>query len=169
MPNTMFQHISKLFSYMSYECIYVSDTQYLMASKVLFTLMALSLFVAITIADETYFDDEDDDGGDEGYNVLDFLLSNNRDLQEAAFEEFLMEKRKPKGRGNHRSGKNRYFSKYILKTASHLTQHDESIFVSTKTNGVKNVISCDNFMWSKRTSVNDCEKTICVVISLTTF
>ncbi|XP_072035418.1 uncharacterized protein [Amphiura filiformis] len=79
-----------------------------MASKLLFALMAFSLFVAVTVA-TTFLEEGDDDGGFQ-FDVMDFLLANKRggmaELEGEAFEE-LMDKRAGKGKGKGK-GKNKW-------------------------------------------------------------
>ncbi|XP_072036223.1 uncharacterized protein [Amphiura filiformis] len=71
-----------------------------MASKLLFALMALSLFVAIAVA--APFLEEGDDDEDDDFDLMD-LLASKRAIHQGGIEgeefEDLMDKRGAKGRG----------------------------------------------------------------------
>ena len=75
-----------------------------MTSKIFFTLLTLSLFIAITVC-FPFTDDSDEE--DPGFNVAEFLT--NHMEEQNAFEEYLLDKRAGLKKG--RKGKNRYFSK----------------------------------------------------------
>ncbi|XP_072036220.1 uncharacterized protein [Amphiura filiformis] len=71
-----------------------------MASKLLFTLMAFSLFVAIAVAAPYLEAGDDDEDGD--FDVMNLLASKRGDIEAGVEgEEFedLMDKRRAKGKG----------------------------------------------------------------------